>query len=75
MEEALITAAKQVPSLVVLVGLVLVFMRYIGKRDEQLENMGENCHAVQTEASTCLRENTQMLGEVRGLLMKINGNR
>ena len=64
MEDALKEAARQVPSLTVLVVLVLYFLRALDKRDETIKAIAETCHTSQASATAAINENTRVLGQV-----------
>jgi hypothetical protein len=64
MDEALKEAARQIPSLVVLVVLVVYFLRALDKRDETIRAIAETCHTSQASATAAITENTRVLGKV-----------
>jgi hypothetical protein len=64
MEEALKEAARQIPSLVVLVVLVLYFLRALDKRDDTIKAIADTCHTSQQAATAAINENTRVLGQV-----------
>ena len=64
MDEALKEAARQVPSLTVLVVLVVQFLRALDRRDQTIRDIAETCHASQRAATTAINENTRVLGQV-----------
>ena len=64
MSEVLSEAARQVPSLVVLVVLVIYFLRALDRRDSTIKSIAETCHASQQSATTAITENTRVLGKV-----------
>lgn len=64
MDEVLKEAARQVPSLVVLVILVIYFLRALDKRDETIKAIAETCDHAQQSATAAITENTRVLGKV-----------
>ena len=64
MEEALKEAARQIPSLTVLVVLVIYFLRALDKRDETIKAIAETCHTSQQSATAASTENPRVLGKV-----------
>lgn len=64
MDEALKEAARQVPSLTVLVVLVIYFLRALDRRDSTIKSIAETCHASQQQATAAINENTRVLGRV-----------
>jgi hypothetical protein len=64
MNEILSEAARQVPSLVVLVVLVIYFLRALDRRDSTIKAIAETCHASQRSATVAITENTRVLGKV-----------
>ena len=64
MDEALKEAARQIPSLVVLVVLVVYFLRALDKRDETIKAIAETCHTSQASATAAIKDNTRVLGMV-----------
>jgi hypothetical protein len=64
MDEVLTEAARQVPSLVVLVVLVIYFLRALDRRDQTIRAIAETCHQSQAGATAAINENTRVLGKV-----------
>jgi uncharacterized protein YoxC len=64
MDEVLTEAARQVPSLVVLVVLVIYFLRALDKRDQTIRAIAETCHAAQRDGVAAITQNTRVLGMV-----------
>ena len=64
MDEALKEAARQVPSLAVLVILVIYFLRALDRRDSTIKSIADSCHASQASATAAINENTRVLGKV-----------
>lgn len=64
MDEALKEAARQVPSLTVLVVLVVQFLRALDRRDSTIKSIADSCHASQASATAAITENTRVLGKV-----------
>jgi len=64
MDEVLTEAARQVPSLVVLVVLVVYFLRALDKRDQTIRAIADSCHATQERGTAALAETTRTLGMV-----------
>ncbi len=64
MDEALKEAARQIPSLVVLVVLVVYFLRALDKRDDTIKAIAETCHTSQQATTQAINENTRVLGRV-----------
>ena len=64
MDEALREAARQVPSLTVLVVLVIYFLRALDRRDSTIKSIAETCHASQQQATPAINENTRVFGKV-----------
>ncbi len=67
MDQVLVETAKQVPALVVLVVVVWMFVKSMSK-------IGSECHTTQRAATDAINNNTQVLGEIRGILMRIDKN-
>ena len=68
MDEALKEAARQVPSLAVLVVLVIYFLRALDRRDSTIKSIADSCHASQAAATAAVQENTRVLGRVGEVL-------
>jgi hypothetical protein len=64
MDEALKEAARQVPSLVVLVVLVIYFLRALDRRDQTSRAIADSCHATQVQASHVMQESNRVMGRV-----------
>jgi hypothetical protein len=64
MDEVLVEAARQVPSLVVLVALVNFFLRALDRRDQTIRAIADACHASQAAATAAVQENSRVLGRV-----------
>ena len=64
--------ASQVPSLLVLVIVVVIFLKYLSKRDETLKHIGDDCHEVQRDAIKAMNKNSEVLGEISGVLRRLN---
>ena len=64
MDEALKEAARQVPSLTVLVVLVVYFLRALDRRDQTIRAIADSCHATQAKASEAISENSRVMGRV-----------
>lgn len=64
MDEILTEAARQVPSLVVLVVLVIYFLRALDRRDQTIRAIADSCHASQASSVAAINENTRVLGKV-----------
>ncbi len=64
MDEALKEAARQVPSLTVLVVLVIYFLRALDRRDSTIKSIADACHATQAKASEATSENSRVMGRV-----------
>lgn len=64
MDEVLREAARQVPSLVVLVVLVVYFLRALDRRDATIQRIADSCHAVQAQTNEVVQEATRGLGRV-----------
>lgn len=65
MTEWLSEAAKQVPSLVVMGWIVITFLRHMAKRDETIQALADQCHAVQREGHAVIKESMREMGEVK----------
>ena len=70
MEETLTKLATQIPALATLVALVVVFVRYLERRDLALKEISDNCHTTQQNSTKAVLELTEVLGEVRGILVE-----
>ena len=68
MDETLKEAARQVPSLTVLVVLVIYFLRALDRRDSTIKSIADTCHASQQAATQAITENTRALGRVSEVL-------
>ena len=68
MDEALKEAARQVPSLTVLVVLVIYFLRALDRRDSTIKAIADSCHATQAKASDAISENSRVMGMVGSAL-------
>lgn len=79
MDSMWLQVATQVPALAIFALLmrfiVKEFMVFQKSRDAMLENIGATCHEVQNRAIDAINENSKVLGEVSGLLSKLNGSR
>jgi hypothetical protein len=64
MNEVLSEAARQVPSLVVLVVLVIYFLRALDRRDATIKEIADACHAAQTRTNQVVLESNRVLGRV-----------
>ena len=64
MDETLKEAARQVPSLTVLVVLVIYFLRALDRRDSTIKSIADACHASQASSVNAINENTRALGRV-----------
>ncbi|MCE9635824.1 MAG: hypothetical protein K8T90_08975 [Planctomycetes bacterium] len=64
MDETLKEAARQVPSLTVLVVLVIYFLRALDRRDSTIKSIADACHASQASSVNAINENTKVLGMV-----------
>lgn len=64
MDEALKEAARQVPSLVVLVVLVIYFLRALDRRDSTIKAIAETSRAAQDRGTAALTETSRALGRV-----------
>ena len=62
MDEALKEAARQVPSLTVLVVLVIYFLRALDRRDSTIKAIADTCHAAQERGTAAVQENSRVLG-------------
>lgn len=82
MEEILKEAARQVPSLVVLVVLVVLFLRRMAASDETQKAIAETCHEAQRQSiravevleersAGVIKENTEALGAMRACLERV----
>lgn len=68
MDEALREAARQVPSLTVLVVLVIYFLRALDRRDSTIKAIADTCHAAQERGTQAITDNTRALGRVSEVL-------
>ena len=59
--------ATQVPALAVLAFVVVVFVKYLAKREESLAQFRH-------EELEVIRENSKVLGEVHSTLKRLNGH-
>lgn len=88
MEELGLELLKQVPALAVLAFIVIQFLRYLEKKECNLQDMltriGDTCHQVQRETTertaealaetrATIGENSKVLGEVGAVLRRMNG--
>lgn len=80
MTDLLQTFAPDAADLVLMVVVVLLFLRYLAKRDEMLEKITEACHDVQRESlevhretRTAIVENSKALGEFSEVVRRCNG--
>ena len=69
----LVEVAKQVPALIVCAFIVVTFIRYLMKRDEVLQHLGDECHKAQRDANHAINENSKALGEISAVLRRLNG--
>lgn len=71
--------AEQVPALVVLASVVILFLKSQSKRDDaffqfmseqssKFKALGDDCHRVQTRATEVISENTKMYGRLEKAL-------
>lgn len=68
MEQAALELAKQIPSLVVLVWLVVHFLRAQEKRDKMIEGLAAQCHVQQAAAAAVIVKNSETLGRIESQL-------
>ncbi len=73
MEEVFINLAKQSPGLAVAIAIVVVFVRHLGRKDDQAKAVSDRCHEVQMESTTAIREMTKGMTEVTERLRFMNG--
>jgi hypothetical protein len=66
---------QQIPSLAVLVALVVMFMRYMRSRDEQMADISNRCHTVQDRSITAIDKNTEVIGACIERLRQMNGEK
>ncbi len=52
--------------------IVIVFLRYLAKRDEMLKEISAACHAVSDRSTDALVENAKLTGECASALDKVN---
>ena len=64
MDEALKEAARQVPSLTVLVVLVTFFLRALDRRDATIKSIADSCHAAQAQTNQVIQESISVMGRV-----------
>lgn len=50
------------PQVAGIVAVVILFLRYLGKRDCLLKTIGEECHAVQRQTTQALIDNAEASG-------------
>lgn len=81
-ERILTDAVGQVPGLVVLVVLVVVFMRHLKSRDLLLKDISERCHELQDrayklieKATVVIDKNTETIGACTERLRQMNGDK
>ena len=72
MSDLFLRLASQVPSLVVLVIVVVIFLKYLTKRDEVLKHLGDDCHEVQRDAIKAIKQNSEVIGEISVVLRRLN---
>ena len=73
MEEVLVSLAKQSPGLAVAIAIVVIFVRHLGKKDDQAKAVSDRCHEVQHESTVALREISKGMTEVTERLRFMNG--
>jgi len=73
MEEVFIGLAKQSPGLAVAVAIVVIFVRHLNRKDDQMKAITERCHETQMESSSAVREITKAITEVTERLRLMNG--
>ena len=64
---------EHAPSILALLIMVGMFLRYLGKRDQVLKEISDVCHENQRGSTMAIKENTAALSEIRITLAKING--
>ena len=75
MEELVINFARHAPGLAVAVAIVVIFVRHLNRKDDQIKIISDRCHDTQQDSSTALREMTQAITEVTERLRMMNGKR
>ena len=75
MEEILLNLLKQTPGLAVAVGIVVIFVRHLGKKDEQFQAISARCHEIQQEGHQIMRDVSRSMGEVTVALSNLNGKK
>ncbi len=68
MEEIFLNLLKQTPGLAVAVGIVFIFVRHLGIKDSQSNEVQRESHAV-------MREVSRSIGEVTVALSNMNGKK
>ena len=79
MDDFLSEAVKQVPSLVVLAFVVVVFLKHLARRDISKESADQRRDdrslACMNKCSSAIDRNTEMLGQVAKVVERANGVR
>ena len=63
MDDMMTQALVRAPELVVLVLVVMLFLRYLSKRDAVISQIADECHKVQGSAVDAIRDNSSALGK------------
>lgn len=73
-----INVLKEWPSLLANVIIIMLFLKYMSAKSESahrnmkiLLDRYRECHE---QTTNCVDKNTEVLGEVKGLLLKLNGS-
>ncbi len=54
---------KAVPVAMAMLGIVVIFLRYLTKRDETLKDISDRCHEVSDRSTDALLENAVQMGK------------
>ncbi len=64
---------SSVPSLVIMLAVFGVFVRYLKSRDELFKTMSDDCHRVQREGPRAIKDFTEGQAELLTFLKHANG--
>jgi len=74
MDNVVFEIAKQVPALGVFAFIVVKFLQAQKQMSAHLDVMQQRCHQLQERSLNCMSDNTEILGEVKQVLTRMNGS-
>jgi len=64
MSDIIAAVAKDVPILALFAASFWLFLKHLGKRDDKLKDINEECHRVQRDVIEAMRENSRVIGQL-----------